>query len=369
MMNANVKLLLPLCLTVFVSGAQATDEPVDDQGTTRDELVRMVGNALPEVIKEDNKELVDAMLKARLGKPLRETFDPQAAVRAVFGRQRPKLDPDCKRSFTQSGDLDPGECQASLGDPSGAGAYTEMRFSKHMSHGNFSYQKRIADRAWKFDDLKPVAMDDKAAYDKALQFLASTLGMDNMEIPTIPDDAKVMPVRNIALADLADGANTPRTLNVAKLVLLQRGMFVGLGGNYDWLPGPGKAVIVMDDAGVNQAAVKEWQELMLDPEISSENAKTKDQLVSDIVDGLRGFDKGPVKSISIHLILSSMPHKSFGLLLPAVQVIASTVPNDLSEEEQLALGNTQAGSAGIIQEIALVRFPGEMAAGDEERDN
>ena len=54
------------------------------------------------------------------------------------------------------------------------------------------------------------------------------------------------------------------------------------------------------------------------------------------------------------------------LLLPAVQVFVSSVPADMTEEEQQALARTQVSTASFVREFSLVQLPGDNEAPESE---
>lgn len=340
---------------------QARDDPPDDPTPpSRDELMEDIAKALPEIIKEDNSELVGALLAARRGKPLSETFSQDAAIQAVFGGVRPRFSPGCKLLTTPTGDPDPGNCTASVGIQAGGGAYSRLVFAKNMGLGNVKYQRRSAARIIRPEDLKPVRLGDRDAYQKATDFLSQTFGLDLSEVPVPPDDAKnPYPVRQLVLGWNDDSGNKGSVVT-HKLVMLRRGLKTEIR-ELPWVPAPGDAMVMLDDSGIEQAAIRNWMELREHPNISPGDAKSRSQLVEDIADELLPAVQSPIAILTTSIVLDAIPEGSRGLVLPAVRVLMSPVPRDLSEEEQEKLGPS---SKGIIIVIPLVDIP-EGAPGEE----
>jgi len=348
---------------------QAADEPIDEMPTTRDEVLKLIDLGLPEPLRGDIGELVSKMMGAKIGPPLSQTFDAKKAIQDLLGRGA-RLAPECRQVFTRSGDPDPLPCIASVGTADGNGAYKQLAFSKHMALGNVSFFDRPADKDIGIGDLVPVKMEDADAYMHAQDWLKSNFGLGADEIPKAPADAtNPYPVRTIAMAAMDEGA-AMKAVEVEKLVMIHRGLFTGLGGDFDWIPAPGGAMVVMDDSGVKQAAIREWQEVMPDPNVDPRNAKSLDELKNEIADDLAGLMKGPINRILIGLsfgVRSPANAKDLrGLLLPAIQVYVSSVPADLKEEEQERLANTQVSTASVVREFSLVKFPDDHPVSDDE---
>ena len=360
-----------LLTSAFITSplVQAADEPIDEMPTTRDDVLKLIDQGLPEPLRGDIGALVGKMMGAKIGPPLSQTFDAKLAISTLLGRGA-RLDPECRQVFTKSGDPDRLPCIASVGTADGRGAYKQLAFSKHMALGNVSFFDRPADKDIGIADLVPVKIPDDQAYMKAQDWLNSNLGLGPDEIPVAPDGVKnPYPVRTIGMA-AQDEAGKMEAVEVEKLVMIRRGLFTGLGGDYDWIPAPGKAMAVMDDSGVKQAAIREWQEVKPDPNVDPRNAKTLDELKDEIADDLAGLMKGPINRILIGLsfgVRTPNDNKDLsGLLLPAVQVYVSSVPADLSEDEQVRLANTQVSTASVLREYFLVKFPDDHPVSDDE---
>lgn len=359
---------LLLTLTLVAPLAQASDKPIDERPTTRDDMLALIDRGLPEPLRGDIQSLVSKMMQPRIGPPLSATFEPKATIQKLLGRGA-RLSPDCRQLFTEAGDPDHLPCKAFVGTADGPGAYRQLDFSKHMAHGSLSFVDRQADRDIGIGDLVPVKMTDADAFEAAQSWLATNFGLTPEEIPVAPADAKFpFPVHTIAMAALANDGKV-EAVEVEKLVSIRRGLFVGLGGDFDWLPAPGAAMVSMDDRGVRQAAIREWQEVIPNPDVDPRNAKSLSELSNEIVDDLAGVMQGPVASIQINLVYdvvaSSDDKNLVGLLLPAVQAYVSTVPADLDEDQQVGLSQIQVSNAGVVREYSLVKFPSETR-GDNE---
>ena len=358
-----------LLTTVFIISplVQAADEPITERPTSREEVLGLITQGLPEPLRGDISALVTKMMGARIGPPLSKTFDPNLAIAKLLGRGA-RLSPDCRQVFTKSGDPDRLPCIASVGTADGAGAYRQLGYSKHMALGNVSYFERSADREIGIADLVPVKITDEEANLVACRYLETNFGLTMEEVPVAPADAQnPFPVRTIAMAALDEGGKV-ESVGVEKLVAVRRGLFTGLGGNFDWIPAPGAAMVVLDDFGVRQAAIREWQELVPDPNVDPRNAKTLGELSNEIADDLIGLMKGPINRIQIGLVFGvtapTNDNDLRGLLLPAVQVFVSSVPADLTEAQQEDLAKTQVSTASVVREFSLVHFPNEKL-GDE----
>jgi len=371
MMNLHYEYWLRLLLMAALAYVPATraDEPVKEPPTDPQTLLRLIDEALPPLITDDNTKLVAQMYAARLGKPVRETFDPTLAVSRLLGRGA-RLDPNCRKLVTQSGDPDPTPCRAFLGTPEGTGPYKELSYAKHLQTGDLGFVDRTAqDPDLTFDKLPPVKMSDEEAYANAKDWLAGNFGLPMEEVPTAPAGVpNPFPVKTIELAGMDLGGKLVQ-VPVDKLVMIQRGLFVGLGklgqGDLDWLPAPGKAFMVLDDSGVKQAGVRAWQELVAppNPDEAARLAKTRSELVAEIAEQLAGMARGPIDHILIGLVIGASPHEDgTALLLPAVQVSVSPVARDLDEEQQEKLATMQASTAGRVMEIALVHSVDDTSA-------
>lgn len=321
----------------------------------------MLDQALPrEIITQDNQKLVARLLSAKLGTPLSESFSQSVAIKSIWPRGGFKMSSDCRTSTTSEGDIDPGECSVIQGTPSSGSLFKELRFSKNMVLGNVSYLYREAVKEINPDNLSGIKMTDREAYEKALSFLSEVFGLTRDEIPVAPEDSKMpLPVKTIAMGwgnEKGETGNVP----VEKIVMLQRGLAVDFPEEprlNNWLPGPGRAMVILDDTvGVKEAVIRNWMELKPHPNASPQNAKTRSELLDEMTQDLVNYNKGPVESVNIRIALSAVPSEpsasAVGLLLPVIQVLVSPVSDDLDEEAQARVWTT----AGFIREYHMVRL-------------
>jgi hypothetical protein len=337
--------------------------PDDPKPPSLDDLTLMVGKTLPSIIGSNNSELVDQLMKARLGTPLSKAFDPAKALSdPKLFPARPTPSPDCRQLSTPSGDPDLGECTHARGAAGGRGTYRALSFSKHMGLGNIKYFNRPADADLTPEGLQPVKMTDEEAYKKAVALLVETFGLPEVEIPAPPAGAKnPYPVQSLHLGwgeqPMRGLVANKGSVPVRKVVFLQRGLLVGLKGasgtpDLPWVQGPGRAIVVLDDAGVRQAMIGGWQELLPHPAVDPKNAKSREELVLEIAEDLQRMLRAPVESMKATIQLRGVPQGTIGLLLPAVQISVSPLPGDLFEEKQ---GNLYT-SAGFVREYPLVKL-------------
>ena len=105
-------LLTGTCVTpVFAQEAL----PPEQIPPTREEVLQLVDQALPSLIAKDNSALVEQMLSARLGSPLRKNLNLDQSISGLFGRQQPSFDPECATDTSLSGDPSPDPCTGGCG--------------------------------------------------------------------------------------------------------------------------------------------------------------------------------------------------------------------------------------------------------------
>lgn len=306
------------------------------------------------------EDVVGQLLNVPLATPLSRSFDQAKAIDAVFGDGSVAVATDCRRRATPAGEADQGDCVASNGRDAGKGAYSVLSFSKNMGNGNIKFLKRpLVDDALTPEKLPTAKLSDEAAMDRAMGFLQSAFGLALEEIPTPPEGAKGSLVRNLAIAGATPTGGAVNPLIIQKVVHLQRGFplqvpFVdpATGQILSHVRGPGEVIVAVDDTGVVGATVDGWQELRKDPAMSAKNAKSLTSLIDEIAEdlfnnGVREFDQ-----MRFHVHVGSDWRGGFGILLPAVSVALTTVPHELSEDQQaqLALRST----AGLITDYSLV---------------
>lgn len=367
-------LLLSFTLSPLLPPALAQEEPPPDPiAPGREEIIRQLDQLLPALIGQDNTGLVEQLLGARMGKPIRDNLDPDQAIRTLFGRRRPVLDPDCKRDTTASGDPSAAPCIARLGEPAGQGAYTEFSWSKNLGYGDVKYLTRLADGSVK--EPKPIQMDDEQAHAKALDFLTETLGVPPEEIVTPPGGAP-LPVRTLAVGLVDEESREQKVTPIMKMVQIPRALALpqpledpNSGRELAFVPATGEAYVLLNDEGVVQAGVRNWM-AMADSGVDPKNAKSRDELLNEIADAILADNVSPIALLGMRFeILAHQPERSpesgsvVAMMLPAVQISYAPVANDLSEKQQLELGPD---TAGQTLEIPLVRL--EEAAGGSLND-
>ncbi len=336
------------------------DLRADPRPPDGDALTELVEAALPEQITGDNRELVRRLQAARLGAPLSRTFDPDRVVAQFFEGHEPTWAPDCEERDTAAGDPDPGACGVSSGEVAGAGAFRELRFSKHLGRGSVSFLSREAERQVEPGDLRPVTLSDKEAYRRATGQLIDTFGLPTEEIPAAPQDARnPLPVRNVAVG-WGNPSGIAGSVPVMKIVSIRRGLYVGLDG-LPWVPAPGRATVVLDDRGASQVLIRGWQELRPHPRVAPEAAKSRGELVAEIVDDLRAVNDGPVARMRSTLAVAAVPAATYGLMVPSLVLSVSPLPAELDEEAQ---ARAPMATAGYLREYSLVRL--DEGKGEEE---
>lgn len=323
-----------------------------------DEMMSQVRQSMPAFLA-DPADVVDQLLKIGLAPPLRERFNPNVAIKAVFGDGSVNIASDCRRRATPAGEPDQGNCMVQSGNMAGRGQYLLLQYSKNMGNGNIKYLKRPpVDDNMTSDKLPRASMSDTKAMEIAQKFLSDAFGLGMDEVPEPPAGAKTSLVRNLAMVGTSERGGLAQPIVTQKHVFLQRGW--KLDKAYDGprgmalthVPGPGMAMVAMDDAGIVGARVVGWQELRKDPKMTADQAKTADELVEEIAEdlfnnGVRGFEQ-----LHFGLRVASDWRGGFGLLLPAVQVSVNAVAVDPSEEEQAKYAGKT--TAGLIRSYSLV---------------
>jgi hypothetical protein len=326
------------------------------------DIAKLVDAALPPIIGDNNQEILIALLQPRLGLPISQTFKLSDTVRNLFGRQPPVFNPDCQRSKTPVGETDPGECGASFGNEAGEGAYMRLNFSKNLGLGNFLFINRPPFKQVAPGDIKPVDLSNDAALTAGLDFLGRNFHVPMEEVPQAPAGAtNPNPfVSDLALGFSPEAQQSPIVFQ--KLVHIPRGLLVELPDATgkpvpQSVPAPGKAVVAIDSTGVVGAMVDNWQELRVDPSMTSRLAKTRQVLIKEISEDLFRDGGGRIAQMSAHIVYGSDWRGSFGYLVPAVQVLVTPIKGDLTDAELAALFEQKVGTAGFIKEYSLVVRP------------
>lgn len=350
--------LTTTALASTTAWAQTTGEP---KPISLDELSRLVGEALPPIIGDNNVALVKTLAAAKVGPPLSKSFDLSKAQQATFGRQRPTTAPDCSRLVTSSGDVDEGSCVQARGDAAGKGAFSMLSFSKNLGVGNIKMLKRPAEAEVTPESLKPVKMTDAQAFETALKFVSASLGLPVSEIPVPPPTAGRYPVRSLAL-----GYGDDKALGqvvVKKVINLRRGLSIEpitdpkSGRSLDRVLAPGHVTVVLDDSGVQQASVVGWRELVPNPKLNPEQAKTRAQLIKEISEDLYNEGVQEVSKLAILIGLrGGLPNPedpdsptcpACAFIEPSLLVAISQVARDVGPAPHTS-------SAGLVKEYNLV---------------
>lgn len=327
-----------------------------------EEMRAMVRESMPAFLG-DTKEVVGQLLSVPLAPPLSKTFNQQKAIESVFGGEAAAISADCRRRVTPAGEADQGDCVATSGRDVGKGAFIQLNYSKNMGNGNIKFLKRaLVDDSMTSDKLPKANLRDEDALKRGLGFLGSAFGLSPEEIAMPPAGAKSSLVRSLGVAGTDADGRKINSFIVQKVVTLQRGFPLqkpylnpATGQMLTHVRGPGMATVAVDDSGVVGATVEGWQELRKDPKMSIENAKPTDVLMNEIAEDLFNGGVRQLEKISFQIHVGADWRGSYGLLLPAVQVAITTVPNDLNEDQQAQLAFRS--TAGLVRDYSLVERP------------
>lgn len=142
---------------------------------TLDEMKAQVRENMPGFLKEP-ADVVNQLLNIKLDRPLRETFNPNTAIKAVFGDGSVNIASDCRRRATPTGEPDQGECVVQSGNLTGRGQYIRLDYSKNMGNGNVKFLKRSpVDDNMTTDKLPRARMSDAEALENARKYLTEAL--------------------------------------------------------------------------------------------------------------------------------------------------------------------------------------------------
>jgi len=323
-----------------------------------EEMRAQVRKSMPAYLANPT-EVVDQMLNVELAPPLSKTFDPAVAIKTVFGGASASVASDCRRRATPEGEPDQEDCTVQSGRAAGRGQYLLLRYSKNMGVGNIKHLFRPpVDDAMSGAKLPRASMSDKEAMDMASLFMAQAFGLGTDEVPMPPTGAKTSMVRDLAMVGTNDQGGMAAPIVTQKHVFWQRGWKLGKaytdgqGMEMTHVPGPGVAMVAIDDTGVVGAQVADWQELRRDPNMTADQAKSVDALIEEIAEDLFNNGVRHVERIDFGLMIDSDWRGTYGLLLPAVQVFVAAVPSDATEEEQAKFAGLS--TAGVVKRYSLV---------------
>lgn len=328
---------------------------------SKEDLAGFLRERMPDYLKSDDQlnGIVAQILKTPIAAPLRQTFDPNKALKTLIPDGTSVQSTDCRRTGTPGGERDPGDCTATIGDESGAGAFARFSYSKSIGFGNIKFVKRppVPTQPPEPEKLPAVKVADDVALQDAVKLLTETLGLPKEELPLPPAGAKGgLPVRSLNVQGAEDG-KTGAAITIQKVVFLQRGFPLAKPipsgqGTLTHIPGPGKAVVMYGADGLAGLAVQGWHELRADPDMSDSDTKSGAQLMEEIAEDLFNEGVRSAADIRLGILIGSDQRNQIGLLLPAVQVSVLPVPATLSEDEQRKLAGQ--ATAGIIREYSLV---------------
>lgn len=288
------KLSITLALAALAAAGSAQAQSDTKPPLTLDEIRALVRQSLPPVLFGSNTELIGLLLKAQVDTqaPFSKTFNPSKVSAAVFGRVQPTRDPQCAQPLTAAGDVDRGLCTALSGDPNGTGALTVFSYGKYLADGSVTILKRPAQKDITPTSLPAVQLSDSAAYQAALKFAISTLGVSQLEVPKLSLDSK-LPVTTLTLGYGVDGKQAGQ-INFMKVVHIQRAALLPTplrdpSGNQNalsYLLLPGEASFLINDSGIQGARVEHWVSAPIDPDVDPKLAKSADELINEIADDL-----------------------------------------------------------------------------------
>jgi hypothetical protein len=346
-------------------------------GTGKEDIQQLIEAALPPILTGENSAVAEQLLKPPLAPSLSETFKLAIAVRAAFGRAQPVFAAECSRKGTPVNEPDQGECNATSASPEGGGAFSQLSFSKNLGVGNIRFLSRTAFDE-KFDPLKLVPVDgisDATALSMAETFLGN-FGLPRdpntghpFEFPLPPTpagaagpDASLF-VSNLAVAGAGAQGDVIKTVMIHKVVQVPRGLKVNLTDPktqqvvMPFIPAPGVAKVLIDgNKQVVGAILENWQELRMDDTLRAVDAKTRQELVTEISQDLAG-EGGRIAHVSAHIVYSSDWRGTFGLLLPAIQVYVAPATGALSPAQFNQIIEEKIGTAGLVREYALIGRP------------
>lgn len=362
MKTRNSIILKPLALLVLL----ALGMPAESATPDPERIARKVDAALPPVIRSDNTELVNLLLTPKISNL---AFNPDVAVRALFGDAQPGFASDCKRKLTAQGDPDQGDCVAGVGKETGEKAYQRLSFSKTPGVGNVSYMYRPPVTKTTPEQLTPVRMTNDGAFKLIFdKILVGSLGLPPDEVPIPPDGFKVNPY----ISDQAIGfsGKVPAVV-VRKIVVLPRGLPLSKpivdqdsGRSLDFIPAPGMAMGVVEaDGSVSMAKIQNWVELRINEKLDPRMAKSRQQLIDEIGEELLKEGGGTIRSLTAHIAYDVDWRGSFGYLVPAVRISVAPLTGDATANGLQEMVKANAPTAGFVKSFPLVEISEDAVPG------
>lgn len=340
--------------------AAQTANPKDQiRAALRGQLIPMLGDS--------SKDVVDRLLTLRPEAQISKNFNLMRVYGEAFGRGSAVAAADCRVNVTPTGEPDGGNClyeQGKRDDPTAA--YAALSFSKNIGLGNVKFAKRPAFVPGGGTDPVPVRLTNAQAYQAAMKFIEAA-GVPRSEIPVAPAGAlNALPVRSLVVGAGQQQGQTSR-IEVQKVVTLQRAFYFAGGLFRDATTGvvvqhavaPGRAIVTVDDAGVNFVRIDGWADAQLDPKLNPQLAKSVAELIDEITDDLYNEGVRKVGTLSILIGLrQATPHPDdpnpplcpvCGVLRPALTVAVSQLGRSRAETSAANFA-----APGIVREYDLV---------------
>lgn len=354
-----IALSAQLVILTMVAPAQAQTD--NGSQIDRERLERLIDQGLPPVIGEDNSQLVERMLAAKMGTPISRALQFDRLIEQTTGKEPTSMSSECRQlRSARATPTASGVCLVELGKENGEAAYRRLEIDPVLARGNLLYISRAELRELQPEDLKLMEAGDAEVYRQAIEFLQRGFGIDLVEIPRAPRGTDSLQVSHLNIGfGHEERFDALPPVTVQKAVHLRRGLAVegitdpASGHTLTYLPAPGEATIAIDASGMVLAAVSDWQELQVDPRMKADQALSRKQLVAEIAEDLMGGRLVDLERISATLVLDSDWRDNKGYLLPAVEIQIRTVPRDMSQEEQKAMAGK--GTAGSVRTYSLVQ--------------
>lgn len=347
-------------LLAGASLAQEREPPPVNNPPTEKELLPLIDRAIPEVIGEDNTQLLRMLVQPKTGPSVYETFDPRK-VAEFFGQRRMTPSKDCFLTQLPDGSPDTSDCTYRRGSPEGKGAFWELRFDKSKMIGEIAFVSRPPEQIVDPGSIKETMLSDREAAGMAAE-LAMLLGVPEEEV--LPMD--LWDVQSIGMAfassDQLPGAAQAKAFVVEKLVRFPRALDAGVGFPIPVLGSSFQAS--MDDGGIQRAHLREWTPFEIHPAVDPSSAYPRSQLrermleallderlaqtpakmsaviayvkARDLGMGCPGEDEGAPAAALERLPAALQEHA----YVPSLVLFVSMGPDDPKEEEQEMLAST-----------------------------
>jgi hypothetical protein len=169
-------------------------------------------------------------------------------------------------------------------------------------------------------------------------------------------------VGNLAVAGQSIQGEAVRPMVIQKLVSIPRGLRVDLqdpasGRSLPFVPAPGVAKVLFDASGIANVMLENWQELKVDPTLTARNAKSRNELITEIAQDLFADGGARIANVSAHIVYGSDWRGTFGYLVPAVRVYVAPASGNLNNDQLKQILHEKIGTAGIVVAIGSVLRP------------